>query len=133
MTSSVIDPDRYTIVPVPIKIIKVLVEELSSASGNTRASDLAAAAELAADDANSDDADWEDEPGTLDLNLGSTKQELMAYAEGTGSFSTRQRDDETQAYLTEFFREVSSKNVGGFAEVYAALNEEEQQKLGVMG
>ncbi|KAI9801812.1 MAG: hypothetical protein M1825_003185 [Sarcosagium campestre] len=126
------DPDRYTVVPVPLKIVKVLVEELSSASGTTRAIDAAAAAELAADEGNSEDGDWEDVPGTLDLSLGATKQELMAYADGSGSLSTRQRDDETQAYLTEFFREVSTKNVGGFTEIYAALTEEEQKKLGIV-
>ncbi|KAI9792238.1 MAG: hypothetical protein M1833_001237 [Piccolia ochrophora] len=145
------NPDRYTIIPVPLKIIKVLIEELSSAAGHSallHPSSLANTASPHAstddpsadtnDDANSDDGDWEDVPSTLDLGLSSTKQELMAYGAGVdgpgaGSLSARQRDDETQAFLTDFFREVSERNVGGFGDVYAALSEEERGKLSVIG
>ena len=109
----------------------MLIEELSSASGNARALDVAAAAELAEEDG--DDGDWEDVPNALDLGLNVTKQELMAYGDGTGNFSTRQRDDETQAFLTAFFQDVSAKNIGGFADMYGALTADEQQKLSVLG
>lgn len=82
------NPDQYTIVAAPIKIIKVLVEELLSASGTARNIDGKAANEMggstealggsepgAADEDGSDDDDWEDEPGgVLDLGLGTTKQ-----------------------------------------------------------
>ena len=86
----------------------------------------AAAAEFA--DEEGDDDGWEDLPNTLDLGLGSTKAELMAWGEGQGSF-VRQRDDETQAYLTEFFIKASRENVAGFNELYGALTEEEKMKL----
>ena len=66
------NPDQHTIIPVPLKILKVLIEELSSAGGNSRSIDTAAAAGLA--DEGSDDGDWEDEPGTLDLGSASTRQ-----------------------------------------------------------
>ena len=66
------NPDQHTIVPVPLKILKVLIEEMSSASGNSRSIDAAAAAELADDD--SDDGDWEDEPNILDLGSASVRQ-----------------------------------------------------------
>lgn len=52
----------------------------------------------------------------------------MAFAEGQGSFM-RQRDDETQAYLTEFFMKVSNENIAGFSELYAALTDGEKEKL----
>lgn len=56
------------------------------------------------------------------------------FGDGTASIlSTRQRDDETQAYLIEFFRDVSTRNVGGFRDIYAALTPDEQQKLSVVG
>ena len=135
-----LDPDQYTIVSVPLKITKVLIEELSSASGNLSLSvgDLAASTEDGAgndDDDSEGDGDWEDiassATNTLDLGLGTTKQQLMAFGEGGTSsiMSTRQRDDETQAYLLEFFRDLSTRNIGGFQEIYSALTVDEQQKL----
>jgi len=68
----VLDPDQYTIIPVPLKIIKVLIQELSFSSGEGRALDAAAAAELAEE--GSDDGDWEDIPNSLDLGSPATKQ-----------------------------------------------------------
>ncbi|KAI9794406.1 MAG: hypothetical protein M1816_005475 [Peltula sp. TS41687] len=133
------NPVQYTTVPAPLKIMKVLIEELSSASGNSFSFDAAAA--IAAEEEaaeNSDDGEWEDVPGVLDLGLLGTKQSLMSpvggFGDGTASIlSTRQRDDETQAYLIEFFRDVSSRNVGAFGDIYAALTPDEQQKLSVVG
>ncbi|KAI9741458.1 MAG: hypothetical protein M1818_004264 [Claussenomyces sp. TS43310] len=120
------DPDQYTVVSAQLKIIKVLIEELLSASGAQNATAAAAAAEFA--DEEGDDDGWEDVPNVLDLGLGTTKADLMAYGEGSGSFM-RQRDDQTQAYLTEFFRKISSENIAGFNELYTALTSEEKEKL----
>lgn len=88
------NPDQYTVVAAPIKIIKVLVEELLSASGTARNIDGKTANELGAstealggsgpeqdngDGDGSDDDDWEDEPGgILDLGLGTTKQGMQS-------------------------------------------------------
>ena len=124
------DPDRYTIIPAPLKIIKVLIEELLSASGAQSSANVAAAA-LAAeygDEEGGDDDGWEDEPNTLDLGLGTTKADLMAFGDGSGSFM-RQRDDETQAYLSEFFVRAARENIAGFNELYGALTEDEKLKL----
>lgn len=123
------NPDRYTTVPASLKIIKVLVEELSAASGNK---EMDAATAAALDDAGSEDGDddWEDMPGqVLDLGLGMTKQQLMSFAEGgtESVFGVRRRDDETQAYLGEFFRRASTQP--GFQEVFGALTPDEQGKL----
>jgi hypothetical protein len=123
-----LDPDQYTIIPAPLKIIKVLIEELLSASGMQSAAAQAAAAAAEFADEEGDDDGWEDVPNTIDLTLGSMKAELMAWGEGQGSF-VRQRDDETQAYLTEFFIKASRENVAGFNELYGALTEEEKMKL----
>ncbi|KAA8571295.1 hypothetical protein EYC84_000618 [Monilinia fructicola] len=120
------DPDQYTIIPASLKIVKVLIEELLSASGLQNAATAAAAAEFA--DEEGDDDSWEDVPNVLDLGLSSTKADLMAFGEGRGSF-TRNRDDETQAYLTEFFVKAGRENVGGFNELYNALTDEEKVKL----
>ncbi|XHG04435.1 hypothetical protein AWENTII_007703 [Aspergillus wentii] len=125
------NPDQYTTVSAPLKIVKVLVEELAAASGSKEI-DAATAAALEEED--SDDDDWEDLPSnTLDLSLGVTKQELMAFGEGgtEGVFGVRKRDDETQGFLEEFFRHASTKPE--FQELFAALTPDEQEKLRSLG
>ncbi|KAL4980104.1 armadillo-type protein [Aspergillus desertorum] len=126
------NPDRYTTVTAPLKIIKVLVEELAAASGNKEI-DAATAAALE-EEGSDDDDEWEDVPdNTLDLSLGVTKQELMAFGEGgaEGVFGVRKRDDETQAFLLDFFRNASTK--GEFQQLFAALTPDEQEKLRSLG
>ncbi|KAI9836390.1 MAG: hypothetical protein M1819_001420 [Sarea resinae] len=126
-----LNPDQYTIIPVPLKLMKVLVSELLSAEGNPRALDAAAAAELAEE--GSDDGDWEDVPNALDLGSAATRRDLMEFADGTGigSWNARQRDDETQAVLVDFFRDASAKP--GFEDLFAALNPDEQDRLRLLG
>lgn len=121
-------PDQYTMVPAQLKIIKVLVGELLSASG-PRTLDAGAAAEL--DEEDSDDGDWEDDPNDfLDLGAGMTKSQLMALGAEDGP-ANRTRDDETQTYLVEFF---SAKGTSPeFGEVFGSLTAEEQEKLRTMG
>lgn len=118
-------PDQFTAVSAQLKILKVLVEELLSASGN-RPMDAAAAAEL--DDDDEDDGDWEDDPDEfLDLASGMTKSQLMSLGADDSNVFTRGRDDETQAYLLNFFRQAAQKP--GFADVFNSLTLEEQEKL----
>jgi hypothetical protein len=50
----------------------------------------------------------------------------MAFANETPS-AYRQRDDETQAYLMDFFRKASQKP--GFPDLFSALTAEEQANL----
>ncbi|KAA8648257.1 hypothetical protein EYZ11_008023 [Aspergillus tanneri] len=126
------NPDQYTTVAAPLKIVKVLVEELAAASGSKEV-DAAAAAALEEEDSD-DDGEWEDIPSnTLDLNLGITKQELMAFGEGgtEGVFGVRKRDDETQAFLLDFFRNASAKPE--FQQLFAALTPAEKDKLQSLG
>lgn len=118
-------PDQYTSVSAQFKIIKVLVEELLSASGN-RALDAAAAAGMDGED--DDDGEWEDDPNEfVDLNSGMTKSQLMAYAADDSASMTRGRDDETQTYLLDFFRQQAQKPE--FGAVFNSLTAEEQEKL----
>lgn len=125
------NPDQYTIIPASLKIVKVLVDELLSATQNL---DTKAGGDVQGpedDDADEEDEDWEDEPNAfLDLGLGATKEQLMAYGEGgdaKDAFGDRGRDDETQAYLLVWFREQAGK--AGFGDVFAALSVGEQEKL----
>lgn len=122
------DPDQYTLVPATLKIVKVLIEELLSASGAGAAASAASAAMAANADFDSDEDDdgWEDEDDILDLSLGATKADLMSFVEAGGQ---RQRDDETQAYLTDFFIRCARENVANFQEWYNMLSDDEKAKL----
>lgn len=122
------NPEQYTIISAQLKIIKVLVDELLSASGNARNFDANNAAELDDDD---EDDDWEDDGGDfLDLGSGMTKSQLMAYAAEDGPGASRGRDDETQSYLVQFFQQAAQKP--GFNDVFTALTSDEQEKLRTM-
>ncbi|PFH58151.1 hypothetical protein XA68_14093 [Ophiocordyceps unilateralis] len=123
------NPDQYTIIPATLKIIKVLIEELLSASGaqaaaNAASAAVAANAEVEADD-DGDDG-WEDDDDLLDLSIGAGKSDLMFFSDAGGR---RQRDDETQAYLTDFFLRCGRENVANFQDWYGMLNEDEKAKL----
>jgi importin-9 len=127
------NPDRWTTIPANLKILKVLVDELTNASTN-RFNPSAAAAAL--DSEGSDDGDeWDDvgagSTGALDLGLGMTKQELMTYDEEDSPTNSRGRDDETSEYLMGWFREEAQKP--GFGEMFAMLNDEEREKLQKLG
>lgn len=115
------------IVPAQLKIVKVLIEELLSASGARSAANIASAAVAnAAQFDEEDEGDgWEDDE-TLDLTLNSVKGDLMSFMENG---SQRQRDDETQAYLSDFFVRAAREDIGNFKQWYTKLTEDEQQKL----
>ncbi|KAI1336579.1 armadillo-type protein [Xylariaceae sp. FL0016] len=120
------NPDQFTTIPAPLKILKVLIEELLSASGAGGAANAAAAAAAAFADEENDDDGWEDDPDAVDLNLGSTKQDLMGYLEAS---NLRNRDDETQEYLTKFFVDSARENVANFNHWYELLTDDEKAKL----
>lgn len=120
------NPDQYTLIPATLKILKVLIEELISASGVQGAANAAAAAAAEFADADEDDGDegWEDEFDTV--GLGANAQTLMNLAEGANS---RMRDDETQQYLSEFFVRAARENIADFQNWYGMLTEDEKSKL----
>ncbi|KAL2164951.1 hypothetical protein VTH06DRAFT_247 [Thermothelomyces fergusii] len=127
-----LNPDRYTIIPAPLKILKVLIEELVSASGMQAGSNVAASAATEFvdedEDGDGDNDGWEDEPDdTLDLALGSTKAELMGWAEGGNG--SRQRDDETQVYLIDFFMRADGENIADFRHWCGMLTDDEKRKI----
>lgn len=121
------DPDQYEIIPAPLKIIKVLVEELGSASGEGAAASAAAAMAAAADFDDESEADgWEDDDDALDLTLAAAKMDLTSYMEGGPA---RRADDELHSYLTEFFVQCGRENEADFQKWYNMLSEDEQARL----
>lgn len=121
------DPDKWTIIPAPLKIVKLLVDELASASGGGAAASTAAAMAAAAEfDAELEDDGWEDDDDTINLGLPSTKADLMSYMEGGPA---RRADDGTYSYLTEFFVQCGRENIANFQNWYALLSEDEKSRL----
>lgn len=79
-------------------------------------------------DEGSNDDDWEDEPNPfVDLGSGFSKEQLMAYAAEDGPGTGRQKDDETQAFLVDFFKRAAT--TPGFADEFQALTHEERVRL----
>lgn len=116
-------PDEYTSVSCQLKIVKVLLEELLSASGNSA---LGAAAREEDDDDDPEDDEWEDDnDDVLDLSTGMTKSELMALGEDDGPI--RGKDNETQSFLVDFFKQQAG--TPQFIETFSALTPAEQEKL----
>jgi importin-9 len=59
--------------------------------------------------------------------------DLLAFAnEEPGAFAPRERDDETQAYLSQFFRDAAQNNQS-FGDHFNQLTSEEQSKLHSLG
>ncbi|KAK4640644.1 hypothetical protein QC761_600800 [Podospora bellae-mahoneyi] len=119
-----LQPDQYTIIPAPLKILKLLVDDLVTASGAQPASKVAAAAASQFADLDSDDGSegWEDETNDL-VNLGA------AVSAGNFDFGDKVRNDETGEYLRVFFVKAAQENTANFQHWFELLSDEEKGKL----
>ena len=124
-----LNPDRYTTIPADVKILKLLVEELSSAASSAQRFLQTGGLEEAVsdDEADGEDGDWEDDPGAIDLSSKAMRDELMNFADGNDVVSDRGHDSEAIEYLAGWFRANGAQS--GFQERFAQLNQEEQEKL----
>lgn len=91
------NPDRYTTVSVPLKIVKLLVQELGPNVAEAQQRLLAKqAAEqggvIQVPDDEEGEEEWEDEPEGLNIP-GMSREELLAL--GASGRTSRQADDET--------------------------------------
>ena len=64
------EPDQYSVIPVPFKLLKVLIQELASPPSPTKNGPKSGSAKL---NDGSDDDEWEDEPEILDLGAPVTR------------------------------------------------------------
>ncbi|KAL8769459.1 MAG: hypothetical protein Q9209_004520 [Squamulea sp. 1 TL-2023] len=117
-------PDRYSVIPVPLKLTKVLISELANPLSPSTPGLVQNQFTDQSDDDENDE--WEDEPGIVDLSNPTTTAELMAYGDES-RYNVRQWDDETQTYLVEFFKQASTEP--DFRELYQGLTDEEREKL----
>ncbi|KAK6540409.1 hypothetical protein TWF694_009207 [Orbilia ellipsospora] len=116
----------------PLKILKLLVLELGSgsASASTWKVDMAGAKGAVDEVVGEEDDEWEDDDDVLDLGSQAVKQALLGLDEEEGERSAsamRRGDDDTQAFIINFFRESSNANLGGFNELFAQLSDDEKQ------
>ncbi|KAI4142384.1 MAG: hypothetical protein L6R39_004958 [Caloplaca ligustica] len=109
-------PDRYSIIPVPLKLTKVLISELANPLSPSTPGLMQ---NKLSGDTDDEDGEWEDEPNIVDL-------ELMAYADES-RWNIHQLDDDTQSYLVDFFKQASTEP--DFQNVYQGLTDEEREKL----
>ncbi|KAL8967756.1 MAG: hypothetical protein Q9183_002771 [Haloplaca sp. 2 TL-2023] len=117
-------PLRYSVVPVPLKLTKVLVGELANPLSPSTPGTMSNM--FPKGDSGDEDDEWEDEPGFVDLGDATTTAQLMSYADES-KWNSRQWDDETQSYLINFFKEASTEPE--FQQHYQELTDEERQKL----
>ncbi|KAL9014129.1 MAG: hypothetical protein Q9173_001220 [Seirophora scorigena] len=116
-------PDRYSIIPVPLKLTKVLISELSNP---LTPSTPGLMQNKLSGDSDDEDGEWEDEPNIVDLGNPTTTAELMAYAD-EAKWNVHQLDDDTQSYLIDFFKQASTEP--DFQNLYHGLTDEEREKL----
>ncbi|KAL8940445.1 MAG: hypothetical protein Q9216_002815 [Gyalolechia sp. 2 TL-2023] len=116
-------PDRYSIIPVPLKLTKVLISELLNPLSPSTPGLLQNQLNGDSDD---EEGEWEDEPGIVDLGNPTTTAEFMAYGDES-KWNMHQLDDVTQSYLVEFFKHASTEP--DFQTLYQSLTDEEREKL----
>ena len=136
------EPDQYSIISAPLKLLKVLIAELVFPSSPTRSFTQKKSGD-GQGSSEGDDGEWEDVPNAfLDLGNPTTRQgeysvrdqpslansraELMSLADES-RWDARQYDDETHHYLLAFFHEMASQPM--FQELFRLLTEEEREKL----
>lgn len=92
---NLLDPDQYTMIPVPLKIIKLLVLELGPTIGGMDAGRMYAGglqAAPASEGSDEEGGDWEDEPSGLNIPGMSNEGRFMAQFVDKG---------EIYAYITQ--------------------------------
>lgn len=117
------EPDQWSIITVPLKLVKVLIQELANPRSPTPPGLTLGNQNGASDD---EDDDWEDEPALLDLAAPKTRAELMTFM-NESKWNERQWDDETQKFLVNFFHTVETEP--DFLNHYHSLTDIEREKL----
>jgi len=142
-------PDHYTIITADIKIIKVLIEELSPPNDTSALNTGVAGTRDVSDDEDDLDGDgstkssvngddWEDDDTFLDLGMGATKADLMGWANEGGKMfggQGQRSDDETQLFLGGWFRKMATEDVRRerFMEILGGMTDRERERLAMLG
>lgn len=119
-------PDRYTQIPTSLKIIKLLLSELSFQCQQVGSNDLPVDAQEVFQADN--EGDWED---LSDIGVPSIDK-LKSYVDSDeveDLYEDQENDDSLKNILVLFFKECIGKNLGDFQMLYNQLNEDEKKVL----
>lgn len=117
-------PQKYTQIPAPVKILKLLANELGFQCQQPNAEDYQI--ENRGDDDDNGD-DWED---LEDIGV-PTYEKLKSYVDSDEEEEDGAPvgDQTVKEMLVQFFKECISKNLGNFQQYYEALDEDEKKIL----
>lgn len=117
-------PEKYTQIPAPLKILKLLASELGFQSQQPDPNDfLPENAESDKDDDGNEE--WEDMDDIGVPNY----EKLKSYVESDdeGDYGDDSTDQGIKDMLVQFFRECTSKNLGNFQQYYEMLSDDEKR------
>lgn len=110
-------PDRFTQIPASLKILKLLIGELSFQNQQPNAEEY-----LPIDQNDEDDEGWED----LDSVGVPNFEKLQSFVDDDGD-NDKPSDDSLNQLLQTFFRECIAKNLGNFQRYYEMLSDDEKK------
>lgn len=131
------EPDRWTSISIPLKVMKLLVDEVGAGGADADGAGLGingAVNEAKAngvghdsDDDDDDDGEWEDDDDDFG---GLGKEDILRFANAS-PHGSRHVDNELQAHLANWFRGLAGDS--RFMEDYERLNTGEQERLRMLG
>ncbi|KAK6465984.1 armadillo-type protein [Scheffersomyces coipomensis] len=119
-------PERYTQIPASLKILKLLVSELTFQNQQPNASDYLPEEDQFNDD-DGDEEGWEDMDDIGVPNY----EKLKSYVDSDNDEPDAEDNNsgDLKAALVSFFKECTSKNLGDFQKYYNSLDEDEKKTI----
>lgn len=120
-------PQKYTQIPAPVKILKLLVNELGFQCQQPNADDY----NLDKKDVEEEDGDGGDWEDLEDIGV-PTYEKLKSYVDSDNEDNDDEApvgDQTVKETLLQFFKECVSKNLGNFQQYYGALDDDEKKIL----
>lgn len=121
-------PDQYTQISASLKILKLLVGELSFQNQQPDAQDyLPEENEVDNEDAEGGDDGWEDMDDIGVPNF----EKLKSYVDSDGEdeHDGQNGNEDLKNILAQFFKECTTKNLGNFRKYYELLDDEEKRTI----
>lgn len=122
------NPDRFTTISLPLKILKIFVREFRNAPANGT---LDSAALQTAADVSDEDDEWEDEATQPENSCKShlTMDLIIDLENLAGEHDERGLGNETRVFIGQFFEEVKKRNTFDYERLISQLSAEERSTL----